>query len=111
MDSSVKDLQGNSNQPGSLMYHLLSQFLIAQSAAFISGIVAYPFDTLNKRILYDTSKPKGEQIYKGTIHCFKKMLREEGVRGFYRGVMVNVISVIGTPIVLVLYDYYRYVGG
>lgn len=42
--------------------------------------------------------------YKGTFDCFGKILKEEGVPGFFKGNVSNVWRSVGSSLVLVLYD-------
>ena len=37
--------------------------------------------------------PLNPQLYSGTIDAFKKILAKEGVLGFYRGVLPNLLQV------------------
>merc|ERR1712046_424770 len=53
---------------------LVSKFIVAQIAVSVSGIAAYPFDTLQRRLQIEASKPKSEQIYSGMADCCKKIL-------------------------------------
>merc|ERR1712232_838211 len=44
---------------------LASKFIVAQTAVSVSGVVAYPFDTMQRRLQIEATKPKAEQMYKG----------------------------------------------
>merc|ERR1711975_128099 len=44
---------------------LVSKFVVAQIAVSASGIAAYPFDTMQRRLQIEATKPKSEQIYNG----------------------------------------------
>jgi solute carrier family 25 (adenine nucleotide translocator) protein 4/5/6/31 len=83
---------------------LFSKFCVAQLAVSISGIVAYPFDTMQRRLQIEASKPLDQQIYKGMGDCFQKILASEGPTGFFKGALANVLRGTGAAIVLVLYD-------
>merc|ERR1712139_437284 len=83
---------------------LFSKFCVAQLAVSISGIVAYPFDTMQRRLQIEASKPENEQIYKGMKDCFQKILKDEGPKGFFKGALANILRGTGAAIVLVLYD-------
>jgi len=83
---------------------LVSKFCVAQVAVSISGIVAYPFDTMQRRLQIEASKPADQQIYKGMGDCFSKILATEGAKGFFKGALANVLRGTGASIVLVLYD-------
>lgn len=83
---------------------LFSKFCVAQLAVSISGIVAYPFDTMQRRLQIEASKPKEEQIYKNMMDCFSKILAKEGPGGFFKGALANILRGTGAAIVLVMYD-------
>merc|ERR1712137_1368104 len=83
---------------------LASKFCVAQVAVSISGIVAYPFDTMQRRLQIEASKPEGEQVYKGMADCFQKILKTEGPKGFFKGALANILRGTGAAIVLVMYD-------
>merc|ERR1711998_772927 len=58
---------------------LLSKFAIAQATAITAGYASYPFDTVRRRLQMQSEKPKEEWLYKGTMDCFGKIAKEEGV--------------------------------
>merc|ERR1712010_354447 len=83
---------------------LVSKFIVAQIAVSASGIAAYPFDTMQRRLQIEASKPKSEQIYTGMADCFGKIMKAEGPGGFFKGALANILRGTGAAIVLVLYD-------
>jgi len=83
---------------------LFSKFTVAQIAVSASGIAAYPFDTMQRRLQIEASKPKADQIYNGMSDCFSKIMAKEGVGGFFKGAMANILRGTGAAIVLVMYD-------
>lgn len=83
---------------------LASKFLVAQVAVSASGIVAYPFDTMQRRLQIEAGKPKDQQIYTGMADCFGKIMKKEGAGGFFKGALANILRGTGAAIVLVLYD-------
>lgn len=83
---------------------IMSKFVVAQVAVSASGIVAYPFDTMQRRLQIESGKPKAEQIYTGMGDCFKKILKAEGPGGFFKGAFANILRGTGAAIVLVMYD-------
>merc|ERR1712072_636812 len=60
-----------------------------------NGIAAYPFDTLQRRLQIEASKPKSEQIYTGMADCFGKILKAEGPGGFFKGALANILRGTG----------------
>jgi len=86
------------------MIGIFSKFCVAQLAVSVSGIAAYPLDTLQRRLQNEATKPKDQQIYNGMADCAKKILAKEGAGGFFKGALANVLRGTGAAIVLVMYD-------
>jgi len=83
---------------------IASKFMVAQVAVSASGIAAYPFDTLQRRLQIEASKPKADQIYSGMADCFQKIVKNEGPKGLFKGALANILRGTGAAIVLVMYD-------
>lgn len=79
-----------------------TKFAIAQTVAACSVTVAYPFDTVRRRLMMMSGE--GEKMYKGTMDCWKKIAKDEGTKAFFKGNFTNVLRSIGCALVLVLYD-------
>jgi len=86
------------------MIGITSKFIVAQIAVSVSGIAAYPFDTMQRRLQIEASKPKADQIYDGMGDCFNKIMKAEGASGFFKGALANILRGTGAAIVLVMYD-------
>jgi len=82
---------------------LASKFAIAQVTAITAGYASYPFDTVRRRLQMQSEKPKSEWMYKGTMDCFFKILREEGTTAMFKGAGANALRTVGSALVLVLY--------
>merc|ERR1712232_791345 len=82
---------------------IASKFVVAQIAVTASGLVAYPFDTVRRRLQMQSDKPVEERIYKGTIDCGIKILKDEGPAGMFKGALANIFRGVGASLVLVLY--------
>lgn len=82
---------------------LISKFVIAQIAVTASGLVAYPFDTVRRRLQMQSDKPPEERLYTGTLDCGMKVLKTEGFGGMYKGALANIFRGVGASLVLVLY--------
>lgn len=50
---------------------------------------------------------KADIMYKGTIDCWKKIIKDEGPKAFFKGAWSNVIRGMGGAFVLVLYDEFK----
>jgi solute carrier family 25 (adenine nucleotide translocator) protein 4/5/6/31 len=83
---------------------ILSKFVTAQFTAIMAGYASYPFDTVRRRLQMQSEKPKEKWVYKGTLDCFGKVMKEEGVTAFFKGAGANALRTVGAALVLVLYD-------
>merc|ERR1712227_1020268 len=63
--------------------NFLTKFAIAQSVAAVSVSIAYPFDTVRRRLMMMSGE--GEKMYKGTVDCWKKIVKDEGAKALYKG--------------------------
>jgi len=82
---------------------LASKFAIAQVTAITAGYASYPFDTIRRRLQMQSEKPKEEWLYKGTVDCFNKIAKEEGIPALFKGAGANALRTVGSALVLVLY--------
>jgi len=82
---------------------LLSKFGIAQTTAITAGYASYPFDTIRRRLQMQSEKPVEEWLYKGTMDCFTKIMKEEGMGAMFKGAGANALRTVGSAMVLVLY--------
>lgn len=82
---------------------LASKFAIAQITAITAGYASYPFDTVRRRLQMQSEKPKDQWLYKGTMDCFFKILKEEGAGAMFKGAGANALRTVGSALVLVLY--------
>jgi len=77
-------------------------FAIGFSVETAAGIIAYPFDTVRRRMMMQAGRK--DIIYKSTTDCWKKIWVNEGPRAYYKGCFSNVLRGTGGAIVLVMYD-------
>jgi len=82
---------------------LASTFAIAQVTAITAGYASYPFDTIRRRLQMQSEKPKSEWLYSGTMDCFAKIMKKEGVTAMFKGAGANALRTVGSALVLVLY--------
>jgi len=82
---------------------LASKFAIAQATAITAGYASYPFDTIRRRLQMQSEKPKSEWLYSGTVDCFNKIVKEEGMNALFKGAGANALRTVGSALVLVLY--------
>merc|ERR1712150_415407 len=92
----------------------VANLALAFTTDSIAGVVAYPFDTVRRRMMMqkkkaktddDSSSPQPAVLrYNGSLDCFKKIVKEEGVQSLYNGCFSNIIRGLGGALVLVFYD-------
>merc|ERR1711881_88303 len=82
---------------------LASKFACAQTAALCAAYASYPFDTVRRRLQMQSEKPQSEWVYKGTMHCFGKIMKDEGFAALFKGAGANALRTVGSALVLVLY--------
>jgi len=80
----------------------LFKWAIAQTVTALAGIISYPFDTVRRRMMMQSGEKT--KLYKGTIDCFRVIIRTEGSGAFFKGAWSNVLRGAGGALVLVLYD-------
>lgn len=82
----------------------LVSWAIAQFVTTFAGIMSYPFDTVRRRMMMQSGRPKAEQAYKNTMDCWAKIGKQEGPGAFFKGAFSNVLRGTGGALVLVFYD-------
>jgi len=80
---------------------LLGKWGIAQTVTISAGLVAYPFDTVRRRMM--TQAGASDRFYYNTLDCYRKIASREGIAAFYKGCLSNVIRGFGGAMVLVMY--------
>jgi solute carrier family 25 (mitochondrial adenine nucleotide translocator), member 4/5/6/31 len=85
------------------LLRLSSTFAIAQITAITAGYASYPFDTIRRRLQMQSEKPKSEWLYSGTMDCFTKIMKDEGMGAMFKGAGANALRTVGSALVLVLY--------
>ena len=85
------------------------KWFMAQSITVMSGMCMYPLDTVRRRIIIQGGEI--EKNYENSFDCLRKILIQEGPKGYYKGFMTNAIRTLGSSIVLVLYDEFQTIAG
>jgi solute carrier family 25 aspartate/glutamate transporter 12/13 len=71
------------------VYH----FGLGSFAGAFGAFMVYPIDLVKTRMQNQRSQRVGERLYKNSIDCAKKVIRNEGFRGLYSGVLPQLIGV------------------
>jgi len=82
---------------------IASKWAGAQTSVILSGFVTYPFDTVRRRLQMEAEKPADQKLYKGAMHCFSRILKDEGSKALFKGAGANVLRGTGAALVLVFY--------
>ena len=82
----------------------VSSFLAVTAARTVVMPFNYPFDTVRRRMMLQSEKPMSERLYKGSIDCFTKVLKNEGLAGMYKGMVPEMFRGVGGSLVIVAYD-------
>ncbi|XP_022711695.1 ADP/ATP translocase 1-like [Varroa jacobsoni] len=82
-------------------------FTIAFVVTTTAEIIAYPFDTVRRRLMMQSGLKQEELLYKGTVDCWSKIVRNEGAAAFFKGAFSNMVRGVGSALVLVLYDEFK----
>ena len=98
----IQDMNPYKNDKGTL----------GAASAFVSVTIArtvvmpfnYPFDTIRRRMMLQSEKPLAERLYKGSVHCFTSILKKEGLKGMYKGMVPELFRGVGGSLVIVAYD-------
>jgi solute carrier family 25 (mitochondrial aspartate/glutamate transporter), member 12/13 len=68
-------------------------FGLGSIAGAFGAFMVYPIDLVKTRMQNQRSSRVGEKLYLNSIDCFKKVVRNEGVRGLYSGVLPQLVGV------------------
>ena len=82
----------------------LSSFAAVTAARTVVMPFNYPFDTVRRRMMLQSEKPVAERLYKGSVDCFTKVLKKEGLAGMYKGMIPEIFRGVGGSVVIVMYD-------
>jgi len=83
---------------------LLSSFLLGYGVTVSAGLVSYPVDTIRRRMMMTS----GEAVkYKGSLDCFLKILKTEGVVALFKGAGANILRGVAGAGVLAGFDKFQ----
>ncbi|XP_047149387.1 ADP,ATP carrier protein ER-ANT1 isoform X1 [Vigna umbellata] len=81
--------------------NFLASFFLGWSITTFSGVCAYPFDTLRRRMMLTSGHPNK---YRNSIHAFRDIVGQEGFLALFRGVTANMLLGMAGAGVLAGYD-------
>uniref|UniRef100_A0A3Q1ME66 ADP/ATP translocase n=1 Tax=Bos taurus TaxID=9913 RepID=A0A3Q1ME66_BOVIN len=65
--------------------HIIVSWMIAQTVTAVAGLVSYPFDTVRRRMMMQSGQKGADIMYTGTVDCWRKIAKDEGVRLYFFG--------------------------
>lgn len=83
------------------------RIISAQFISLTAGTIAYPFDSVRRRMMMQSGQPMAERQYRNSIHCITSVLGTEGIRGLYLGIGPNILRSVSGAFLLVGYDRIR----
>lgn len=64
---------------------LVTQWLASLAAGLFAVVIGSPIDVVKTRIMNARPGPDGTLPYRGTVHAFVTMAKQEGIMSFYQG--------------------------
>lgn len=86
---------------GPLQDNFFACFLLGWSVTTVSGVCAYPFDTIRRRMMLTSGQPLK---YRNGMHALRDIIRLEGFSALFRGVTANMLVGVAGAGVLAGYD-------
>jgi solute carrier family 25 (mitochondrial aspartate/glutamate transporter), member 12/13 len=75
------------------MLESVHHFALGSLAGAFGAFMVYPIDLVKTRMQNQRSSRVGERLYKNSWDCAKKVVRNEGFRGLYSGVLPQLVGV------------------
>jgi solute carrier family 25 aspartate/glutamate transporter 12/13 len=68
-------------------------FALGSMAGAFGAFMVYPIDLVKTRMQNQRGASPGQRLYNNSIDCFRKVIRNEGFRGLYSGVLPQLVGV------------------
>jgi solute carrier family 25 aspartate/glutamate transporter 12/13 len=68
-------------------------FALGSIAGAFGAFMVYPIDLVKTRMQNQRSGPVGQALYRNSLDCARKVLKNEGFRGLYSGVLPQMVGV------------------
>ncbi len=68
-------------------------FGLGSIAGAFGAFMVYPIDLVKTRMQNQRGADPGQRLYNNSIDCFRKVIRNEGFRGLYSGVLPQLVGV------------------
>jgi len=80
-------------------------FLASQASILAATLMQYPFQVVSARLQAQAALDPSERIYRGAWDCVAKTWRASGPLGFYDGVSLRLLSMVGSAAIVLAYSY------
>lgn len=95
----LKTLTERFNDPNNPVGAVIRKGALGGIAGGTAKFLLYPLDTVKKRLQAQTLEFSGSALfrrtkYRGMFDCFSTIFREEGVKGFYRGMVPTMAKTV-----------------
>jgi solute carrier family 25 (adenine nucleotide translocator) protein 4/5/6/31 len=81
-----------------------ASFLLNFAVSFVvttaAGVIAYPLDTIRRRMMMNSGSEGAAPKYNGSFDCAGKIMAEEGVGAFFKGAFSNILRGLCGALVL-----------
>jgi len=85
-----------------------TRFIVAMIASTIASVITFPIDLVRRRMQLKGSLSAPVVPFTSATDCARQVYRNEGIRGLYRGVPLQVVrSAPGTALQLLVYDFVK----
>jgi solute carrier family 25 (adenine nucleotide translocator) protein 4/5/6/31 len=105
----IQDLNPWQKDKGTL--GAISSFAAVTAARTVVMPFNYPFDTVRRRMMLESEKPVAQRIYKGSLDCFFQVLKKEGTKVMYKGMVPELFRGVGGSLVIVIHDRVKVIFG
>ncbi|KAK7427928.1 mitochondrial aspartate-glutamate transporter agc1 [Neonectria magnoliae] len=95
-DALEGSLLGKKSAGSSILFGVLTStynFALGSVAGAFGALMVYPIDLVKTRLQNQRSAVPGQRLYKNSLDCFQKVIRNEGFRGLYSGVLPQLVGV------------------
>lgn len=95
-DMASKNIDAARTKTQKVLHQVLESahhFALGSLAGAFGAFMVYPIDLVKTRMQNQRSSRVGEMLYKNSLDCAKKVIKNEGFKGLYSGVLPQLIGV------------------
>lgn len=96
LDTASQAVDKVASKGGAVLHQVLESaynFGLGSLAGAFGAFMVYPIDLVKTRLQNQRGALPGQRLYKNSIDCFQKVVRNEGFRGLYSGVLPQLVGV------------------